>query len=62
MSIESLSTWIKGKILLVGDSAHPVTPPKTAPLIAGCLRGGTFDCQLPSPVGSEYEDLAIDLY
>jgi WD40 repeat protein len=27
-----------------------------------CLRGGTFDCQLPSPVGSEYKDSAIDLY
>jgi hypothetical protein len=24
-----------------------------------CLRGGTFDCQLPSPEGSEYEHSLI---
>jgi hypothetical protein len=26
---------------------------------AECLRGGTFDCQLPSPEGSEYEHSLI---
>ena len=25
-----------------------------------CLGGGTFDCQLPSPEGSEYEGSAIN--
>jgi hypothetical protein len=33
-----------------------------AVVVAECLQGGTFPGTNPSPKGSEYKNLAIDLY
>jgi hypothetical protein len=42
---------------------HPISGAPCTFVVVGfyteCLRGGTFDCQLPSPEGSEYEHSLI---
>ncbi|KAK4451635.1 3-hydroxybenzoate 6-hydroxylase 1 [Podospora aff. communis PSN243] len=68
LDMEKLPTWVSGKLVLLGDSAHPFTPHQgqgaaqaieDAAVLTSILPPGTVSCEIPERLGI-YEEIRYE--